>query len=169
MISKAFPLLVASSVLAFLLAPAADARQSSRIVRTGGVELRYSGHVSGRSYRPHYSRNTWGELYTSVSIRTRDGFEHSLKADPEYGFFVASYDPPVSPGAGYVVLQQLTGGYASDGNQEWWHDESYCVFVEVKTARVVTQETGGFCGGKFTGPTTWASYAGELDLAASSR
>jgi hypothetical protein len=167
MISKAW---LAAFAFLGLFAPLANARSLTRVIHVDDLEIRYDGHVSGRDYRPHYSRDVWDQLYTSVSIRSHGGPVHRVKTEPEDGFFVASADPAVSPGGAYVVLEQLSGGYASDGNQQWWHDVSYCVFVETSTARVVTQETGDYCGGEFTGPATWVSDTGlKLDLTSLSR
>jgi hypothetical protein len=140
-----------------------------RTIRTPTLELQYTSHFSGRAYRPHYSRETWDELYKAVWIRVPDAKPRRLQADPEYGFFVAYTDPTVSPTGAYVVLDQLVGGMASDGDNEWWHDSFYCVFVETHTARILARETGEICGGEFSNSNTWTSSNGEIDLSVLSK
>jgi hypothetical protein len=130
------------------------------------VELHYLGHTIQPGFKAHYDRSTWNQLYSAIAIRSSSGTTHRLKADPEFGYFVASDDSNFSPGNKYVVVEQLDGGYVeSDGEREW-HEVDYCAFIEVDTATLVTRETGEICGGEFTGPNTWQSPNGEnLDLA----
>ena len=152
-----------SAVVALLVAGCAlftHAAGAGGIDRPHPVEIRYLRHIDEPSFRTHYPRAIWSRLYWAVAIRSRFGTTHRLRANPEYGVFVATDEPHISPGGKYVVVEQLAAGYVEDGERRVWHEVNYCVFIDADTAQLVRRETGGYCGGEFTGPSTWKSIDG---------
>ena len=157
--------LAAIAILVAGFALCGNADGADKVIRSHGIEVHFLGHTAERAYKAHYLRETWSQLYSAVEIQSRSGAVHRLKADPEYGLFVAASELTISPDGKYLVLEQLLGGYAEDDEHRWWHEVDHCVFIETDTARLVTRETEGYCGGEFSAPDVWTSINGDLNLA----